>query len=84
MEPTLFWIDAICIDQSNVHEHNHQVDLLKDIYTKATGVYLWLGLEADESDPAMDFIAKKGAGSFRHRGPGFYSLWSRVEGKALR
>jgi hypothetical protein len=29
-----FWIDAICIDPENIEERNHQVALMKDIYTK--------------------------------------------------
>jgi hypothetical protein len=29
-----FWIDAFCINQSNTIERNHQVKLMKDIYTK--------------------------------------------------
>lgn len=30
----LMWIDALCIDQSNTNERNHQVALMKDIYSK--------------------------------------------------
>jgi hypothetical protein len=29
-----FWIDAICIDQSNISERNHQVGLMKQIYSQ--------------------------------------------------
>lgn len=50
-QPKTFWIDAICIDQTNVRERNHQVNLMRDIYTRAEKVYIWLGKEADESDP---------------------------------
>jgi hypothetical protein len=28
-----YWIDAICIDQSSADEKNHQVSLMKDIYS---------------------------------------------------
>jgi hypothetical protein len=38
------WIDAIAIDQSNVSERNHQVSLMRDIYTGAQSVIVWLGL----------------------------------------
>ncbi|KAJ4993862.1 Heterokaryon incompatibility protein 6, OR allele 2 [Stagonosporopsis vannaccii] len=44
---TTFWIDAICIDQSNVKERNHQVQLMGRIYSKAESVSIWLG-EAEE------------------------------------
>ena len=32
------WIDALCIDQSNVSERNHQVGIMDSIYTKASCV----------------------------------------------
>jgi hypothetical protein len=41
------WIDAICIDQSNAAEMNHQVPLMSQIYSRATRVIIWLG-EGDE------------------------------------
>jgi len=82
-KPKLYWIDAICINQSNVHERNHQVGLMKQIYANATDVYVWLGQEVDDSDLAMDFIAKKGAKKLRPRGPGYYPIWTSKEGKAL-
>jgi hypothetical protein len=34
------WIDAICIDQSNAAERNHQVRFMKDIYTRASSVVI--------------------------------------------
>jgi hypothetical protein len=30
------WIDALCIDQSNAMERNHQVALMKEIYSQVT------------------------------------------------
>jgi hypothetical protein len=54
----LFWIDQICIDQSNTGERNHQVMRMSQIYKDASCVYSWLGAEADNSDEAMDFIEK--------------------------
>jgi hypothetical protein len=37
------WIDAICIDQSNLLERNQQVALMGTLYTKAHRVLVWLG-----------------------------------------
>ena len=37
------YIDAICINQRNMHERGHQVKLMADIYTHADLVYVWLG-----------------------------------------
>ena len=38
-----FWIDAICIDQSNGIERNHQVKQMGDIFAGAEQVVAWLG-----------------------------------------
>lgn len=37
------WIDAICLDQSNISERNHQVRRMRDIYESAVCVISWLG-----------------------------------------
>ncbi|ORY07549.1 heterokaryon incompatibility, partial [Clohesyomyces aquaticus] len=37
------WIDALCIDQDNNDERNHEVQLMGTIYTQALEVYVWLG-----------------------------------------
>lgn len=44
----MLWIDAICIDQSNIAERNHQVALMGSIYSQATQVVVWLGEGHDE------------------------------------
>ena len=41
--PRLMWIDAVCIDQSNLIEREHQVALMGRIYTSADEVVVWLG-----------------------------------------
>lgn len=40
-----FWIDAICIDQSNLPEKPKQVTLMTEIYSKAARTLIWLGSE---------------------------------------
>ncbi|OAL43075.1 heterokaryon incompatibility, partial [Pyrenochaeta sp. DS3sAY3a] len=37
------WIDALCIDQQNTQERNHQVQQMGNIYSRAKTVLLWLG-----------------------------------------
>lgn len=41
--PSPFWIDAICIDQSNLVERGNQVSIMGQIYSQATEVVAWLG-----------------------------------------
>lgn len=43
------WIDAICIDQSNIEEKNQQVRMMGSIYSQALRVLVWLGLSASVS-----------------------------------
>jgi len=53
----VYWIDAVCIDQDSMLERNHQVRMMRQIYSNAACVSIWLG-GADEhssSDIAMDF-----------------------------
>lgn len=82
-EPKLFWIDAICINQSDLRERNHQVGLMKLIYTKADDVYVWLGRETDDSKLAMRFLSCGGPKPLRPRGSGFYPVWTPREARAL-
>lgn len=39
----VLWIDALCINQRNVEERNHQVGMMGDIYRQAHQVLSWLG-----------------------------------------
>ncbi|KAI6081621.1 heterokaryon incompatibility protein-domain-containing protein [Hypoxylon rubiginosum] len=48
-----FWIDSICINQENTPEKNVQVPLMKDIYTKASHVIVWLGDGNEYTDQAI-------------------------------
>jgi len=41
------WIDAMCIDQANVGERNHQVQQMGRIYTYAKEVISWFGEDKD-------------------------------------
>jgi hypothetical protein len=40
---THFWIDALCIDQSNTAEKNQQVQQMGRVYSLAQTVLIWLG-----------------------------------------
>ncbi|KAK2763155.1 hypothetical protein FQN54_009791 [Arachnomyces sp. PD_36] len=37
------WVDALCINQDNLKEKSHQIQLMSEIYAKASGVFAWLG-----------------------------------------
>lgn len=52
----VLWIDAICINQIDVLEKNHQVARMGEIYKNATLVHVWLGPEDSNSNLAFDFM----------------------------
>ncbi|KAF2187518.1 HET-domain-containing protein [Zopfia rhizophila CBS 207.26] len=52
----IIWVDAVCIDQENLKERGHQVQLMAKIYSKANRVIVWLGDRADDSDRAVEEI----------------------------
>jgi hypothetical protein len=52
----VLWIDALCINQSDPLEKNHQIAQMGKIYQNAASVLVWLGPEGDNSDLAFDFM----------------------------
>ncbi|CZR69946.1 uncharacterized protein PAC_19847 [Phialocephala subalpina] len=52
------WIDALCINQTDILERNVQVKRMATIYNKADTVIAWLGCETDASKSAFRFIRK--------------------------
>lgn len=64
-----FWIDGVCINQDDVSEKNHQVGLMKRIYSQALSTIVWLGPEDATSDRAMEAL---------ERGPNSGADWQAV------
>lgn len=42
-EPVCLWIDSICINQRDLGEKSFQIVLMRDIYSQAEEVFVWLG-----------------------------------------
>lgn len=40
---TILWVDAICIDQSNIDERHRQIRLMQRIYQSSRMTLIWLG-----------------------------------------
>lgn len=51
----LYWIDAICINQSNIEEKNQQIPFMPYIYGRAQRVVVWLGRGEGSSDILQGF-----------------------------
>jgi hypothetical protein len=65
-QPETFWIDAICINQANVQERNHQVSLMRDVYTRAD-----IGKGADEGDLAIYYLINRVKRRLKVKGLGY-------------
>ncbi|CAG5138365.1 uncharacterized protein ALTATR162_LOCUS325 [Alternaria atra] len=51
--PTYYWIDFLCMNQSNIEERNAQVARMADVFKKADGVVVWLGKEDQYTQDAL-------------------------------
>lgn len=61
----IIWIDALSINQSDIKERNHQVQEMRRIYSRASMVLSWLGLENDTTSAAFTLLQQAGAKNFR-------------------
>jgi hypothetical protein len=55
-EASLLWVDAICIDQSNLEERPQQVELFADIYSSASRTCIWLGEKIETTEFAVSLL----------------------------
>ncbi|KAI4861926.1 heterokaryon incompatibility protein-domain-containing protein [Hypoxylon rubiginosum] len=60
-EMQTLWVDAVCINQGDLDERSKQVLRMRDIYTFANTVEVWLGLAEDDDCAAMALVDKLGA-----------------------
>ena len=70
--PRVLWVDAVCIDQSNLAERASQVSHMRSIYKRAAQVLVWLGPEDEGSDhafPLCERIARNWSTVVQETGP---------------
>lgn len=58
------WVDAICIDQDNTGERSHQVGLMRDIYSRARRVVIFLGDDGGPETADGQLMARMGDDCF--------------------
>ncbi|KAF5230266.1 hypothetical protein FAUST_9887 [Fusarium austroamericanum] len=82
----LLWIDAICIDQSNLRERGHQVGCMSRIYSRADRVLIWLGYVKIEFKHIMSALKRFEArvppgawGKWSYHHPGWYEVWQNAQ-----
>ncbi|KAI1871267.1 uncharacterized protein JN550_004712 [Neoarthrinium moseri] len=56
----LIWVDAVCIDQSNMQERTHQVAMMRDIFAGASHVNVYLGKTQGMSPSAASILSTMG------------------------
>jgi hypothetical protein len=49
----ILWIDAVCINQRDLKERSHQVNVMGDIFSRASQVFIWLGDSITEEDNSL-------------------------------
>lgn len=69
------WVDSICIDQFSTDEKSHQVGLMRDIYSRASSVAIFLG--GNEDAPDTRLLKETGDGLF-YRGNQGDVTWDAV------
>jgi hypothetical protein len=52
----ILWIDALCINQTDITERNNQVSQMMEIYSGAKEVIVWLGEGNEYTDCGMDSL----------------------------
>jgi hypothetical protein len=55
--PVYLWIDAMCINQENVEERGHQVNIMSEIFSQAAAVLVWLGSSSCSALEALELHA---------------------------
>ncbi|KAL1607660.1 hypothetical protein SLS60_002595 [Paraconiothyrium brasiliense] len=50
------WVDALCIDQNNVKERNHQVGFMGTIFSNASQVLIYLGPGSPATDRMLNYL----------------------------
>jgi hypothetical protein len=66
----ILWIDAICIDQSDIDEKGEQLALMRNIYAEAKQVLIWLGGPDEQVESAFRYLRDPPVGEDgRHEWP---------------
>lgn len=56
----ILWVDAVCINQLDDTEKSTQVQMMRDIYSKASRVVVWLGEAAPATGSLFEFVQQFG------------------------
>ncbi|CAM1506069.1 Fc.00g057100.m01.CDS01 [Cosmosporella sp. VM-42] len=71
-EPQRLWIDALCINQLDIAERAEQVGHMRDIYSRASSVLVFLSPESIPFDVGLRFLEQAAARPEAHYEPSLY------------
>lgn len=66
----ILWVDAICINQKDFNERGHQVGIMRDIYSKAPQVLIWLGEASTDLGAPLSYPVDSVSSSALETAPG--------------
>jgi hypothetical protein len=52
--PRWLWVDAVCIDQSNLEEKARQIDFMRSVYSNSEQMICYIGEEAYQSSQVIE------------------------------
>jgi len=61
------WVDALCINQTDIAERNSQVRQMDSVYKLASRIVLWLGPEQEQTEQAVSLILAAEEHNFEHQ-----------------
>lgn len=78
--PVRLWIDAVCINQGDVIEKNHQVQQMRKIFSAASETVIWLGEGGgNTSVAAWNFLERHSSWALNDRQERDYTLPAKLE-----
>jgi hypothetical protein len=83
-EDRILWVDAVCIDQSDLRERGHQVAQMGQIYSRADRVIIWLGASTEEVDILLDCLKqleRLGTKEWHISDPHWKEAWAKLQSK---
>ena len=77
----VLWIDALCVNQKDTNERNHQVTQMGEIYSHAESVIVWLGVGNSATRSAIAMLSTQASEDWiidGHYKPPVTTPWIRV------